>query len=109
MPLLPIDLQTLFTQSYQVGKEQSVQKEAVAGAQAVQGSQIARQTDERDKKVNETMRQEEGPEQIRQRGRRERGRRQRASEQAKVKKAAASQTKDVFKDPALGSRVDITG
>ncbi len=109
MPLLPIDLQTLFTQTYQVGKEQSVQKEAVAGAQAVQGSQMARQTDERDNRVNETSRQEEGPEQIKLRARRERGRRRRTEAKPREKKNPPPGKKNVFQDPALGSRVDITG
>ncbi len=107
MPLLPIDLQTLFTQTYQVGKEQSVQKEAVAGAQAVQGSQIARQTDEKDNKVNQTARQEEGPEQVKLRARRERNRRRRGGEKPKDK-GTAPPKKDVFQDPALGSHLDIT-
>jgi hypothetical protein len=106
MPLLPIDLQTLFTQQYQVGKEQSVQKELIASSQAGQGSQIARKTDEQDNKVNETARQEEGPEQVRQKGRRERQGRRKAS--AKEKKSPA-QKKDVFRDPNLGSRIDISG
>jgi hypothetical protein len=109
MPLLPIDLQSLFTQTYQVGKEQSVQKEAVAGAQAVQGSQIARQTDEKDKKVNEAARQGEGPEQVKLRARRERGRRRRADARPREKKSEPPRKKDVFQDPALGSHVDITG
>jgi hypothetical protein len=109
MPLLPIDLQTLFAQLNQVGKEQAAQKELVPNAQAVQGSQLARQTDERDNKVNATQPQEQkGAEPVRGRNRRERKRKRAPREAAKEEKPA-SVKKDVFQDPALGSRIDITG
>ena len=60
MPLLPIDLQTLFSQSNQVGKEQAIQKEATPAAQSLQGSQLVQKTEQRDNDVNETPNQEEG-------------------------------------------------
>ena len=43
MPLLPIDLQTLFGQATQVGREQNALREGVPQAQAVQGAAMARQ------------------------------------------------------------------
>lgn len=109
MPLLPIDLQTLFSQSGQVGKEQSVAKEQAQNAQAAQGTQIARQTDARDKKVNEAERQEEeGTEQVRRRGRRQSGK-ERSPAKREKPKTASQQKKNVFRDPNLGSRIDISG
>ena len=48
MALLPIDLQTLFTQATQVGKEQAVQKDAPPAAQSLQGAQLVQQTETRD-------------------------------------------------------------
>ncbi len=106
MPLLPIDLQTLFTQTYQVGKEQSAQKELVPNAQAVQGSQLARQVDARDNKVNEAQRQEEGADRVRMRNRGEKRRKE--PREKEKRKAAPEERKDVFRDPALGSHIDIT-
>jgi hypothetical protein len=106
MPLLPIDLQILFSQTYQVGKEQAAQKDMIPNAQAAQGSQLAHQVDARDNKVNETTRQEDGPEQVKMRNRRERqGKRKREGEEKEKK---LPEKKDVFRDPALGSRIDIT-
>lgn len=107
MALLPIDLQILFTQSNQVGKEQAVQKDAAPLAQSLQGAQLVQKTEQRDNDVNETHDQEEGPEQVKDKARRgaERKRRQGAE---KRKPAAQSPAKDVVRDPALGRNVDIT-
>ncbi len=107
MPLLPIDLQTLFTQLNQVGKEQSTQKDSVLHAQAAQGSQIVKQTGQRDTRVNETQSQEQGAEQVRQKGRREGQRKRKSPEREKGK--PPEEKKDVFRDPALGSHIDVTG
>jgi hypothetical protein len=106
VPLLPIDLQILFTQSYQVGKDQAAAKELVPNAQAVQGSQLARQVDARDNKVNETQRQDQGADRVRKRNRREKQGKRDAP--AKDKKKPSSGKKDVLSDPALGSHIDIT-
>ncbi len=54
MPLLPIDLQTLFSQANQVSKEQAIQKEAAPLAQSQQGAQMVQKTEQRDNAVNET-------------------------------------------------------
>lgn len=107
MALLPIDLQTLFTQATQVGKEQAVQKDAAPQAQSLQGAQLVQKTEQRDKDVNETHDQEEGPEQVKDRARRgaDRKRRQTAENRKAPAKSAA---KDVVRDPALGRNVDIT-
>jgi hypothetical protein len=110
VPLLPIDLQTLFTQMNQVAKDQTVQKDSVPHAQAAAGSQIVKQVGVRDARVNETQRQEEGAEQVRRRGRREAQGKRQPPEKGKGKKTAEQQQKkDVFRDPALGSHIDVTG
>jgi hypothetical protein len=105
--LLPIDLQTLFTQSNQVGKEQAVQKDAAPQAQSLQGAQLVQKTEQRDNDVNETHDQEEGPEQIKDRARRGADRKRRRTAE-KRKPAAPAPAKDVVRDPALGRNVDIT-
>jgi hypothetical protein len=107
VPILPIDLQTLFSQANQVGKEQAAQKEASPQAQGLQGAQLVQKTEQRDNDVNETHDQEEGPEQVKDRARRgaARGRRQ----PTKRKPAQpAPPARDVVKDPSLGRNVDIS-
>jgi hypothetical protein len=108
MALLPIDLQTLFTQSTQVGKEQAAQKDAPPAAQSLQGAQLAQKADIRDTTVNETHDQEEGPEQVKNRARRGAERRKGRQKGKQTKPPAAPPASDVVRDPALGRNVDIT-
>ncbi|MGA2640693.1 MAG: hypothetical protein ABSG21_07295 [Spirochaetia bacterium] len=108
MALLPIDLQTVFTQASQVGKEQAVQKNAPPIAQSLQGAQLVQQAVNRDKAVNETHDQEEGPEKVKERTRRGAERRKRQKKGAQPP-PSQSTTSDVVHDPALGRNVDITG
>jgi hypothetical protein len=107
MALLPIDLQTLFTQSTQVGKEQAAQKDAPPAAQSLQGAQLVQKAETRDKSVNETHDQEEGPEQVKDRSRRGAERRRQKQKGAQPP-AAHPPAADVVRDPALGRNVDIT-
>ena len=111
MPLLPIDLQTLFSQSNQVGKEQAVQRDSAPLAQSLQGAQLAQRTEQRDNAVNEAHNQEEGPEQVKARARRgaEGGGNRKREGRPQRKKPAAVPPKNVFQDPALGRTIDITG
>ena len=108
MALLPIDLQAVFTQASQVGKDQAVQKDAPPAAQSLQGLQIAQQAEIRDKAVNETHEQEEGPEKAgdrKRRGAERRGRQKKGATPPPAHPAASN----VVRDPALGRNVDITG
>lgn len=107
MPILPIDLQTLFGQSAQVGKEQAVQKEASPVAQSAQGAQLVQKTEARDASVNETRHQEEGPEQVKERARRGAERRGRRKEGKPS--APPPRPRSVFSDPALGRNIDVSG
>ncbi|MGA2975112.1 MAG: hypothetical protein ABSF77_07370 [Spirochaetia bacterium] len=107
MPLLPIDLQTLFTQSTQVGKEQAAQKNAAPLAQSVQGALLVQKAELRDATVNETHDQEEGPEQVKDRARRGAERR-RQKQAAKHPPAVRPPAAAVVQDPALGRNIDIT-
>ena len=108
MALLPIDLQTLFTQATQVGKEQAAQKDAPPAAQSLQGAQLVQQAEIRDKSVNQAQEQQAGPEKLKDKARR--GAERRKSRQKGAKPAAAHPpASDVVRDPALGRNVDITG
>ena len=114
MPLLPIDLQTLFGQAPLVGREQNVQREGVPLAQAQQGAELARRAGMQDASVNELQQQPEGPEQARIRERR-RGRRDRGASREREKKRPPRtppehrEQAEIARDPALGRHVDVTG
>jgi hypothetical protein len=106
MPLLPIDLQTLFTQLTHVGKEQAAQKDAAPHAQSLQGAQLVQKTQQRDAAVTETRPQEQGPERVKPRTRREGRRREKPPEE---RPSSRPKTPEEFDDPALGRNVDLTG
>jgi hypothetical protein len=108
MPLLPIDLQTLFSQANQVSKEQAIQKEAAPLAQSLQGALMAQKTEQRDNAVNETHDQEEGPEQVKDRSRRGAGRKRRQTGEKRAARPAAPPARDIVQDPNLGRNIDIT-
>ncbi len=108
MALLPIDLQTLFSQATQVGKEQAAPKDAPPAAQAAQGQQLVQRADTRDHAVNETRNQEEGAEKVKDRSRR--GGRRAPRERKETRPAAgAPPASDVVKDPDLGRHIDVSG
>ena len=114
MPLLPIDLQTLFGQAPQVGREQSIQREGVPLAQAQQGAELARRAGLQDASVNELQQQPEGPEQARirerRRGRRDTGSgRERRDARPPRKAPAEREEPEIARDPALGRHVDVSG
>ncbi|HET6452156.1 MAG TPA: hypothetical protein VFI08_12640 [Spirochaetia bacterium] len=109
MALLPIDLQTLFSQTAQVGKEQAVQKDAPPAAQSLQGAQLVQKAETRDNSVNEARNQEEGPEQVKDKARRGAERRERRQKKGAAAAAPARAPRNVVKDPDLGRNVDITG
>jgi hypothetical protein len=108
MALLPIDLQTLFTQATQVGKEQAAQKDAPPAAQSLQGAQLVQKQEIRDSSVNQAQEQQEGPENVKDRARRGAERRKGRQKGGKPP-AAQPPASDVVRDPALGRNIDITG
>lgn len=108
MPLLPIDLQTLFSQTSQVGKEQAATKDASPLAQSLQGAQLAQKTEQRDNDVNETRESDEGPEKVKDRVRGGAGRKRDAQADKQKSKAARPPARKVVQDPALGRNIDIT-
>jgi hypothetical protein len=106
MPLLPIDLQTVFSQTNQVGRDQAVQQQASPLAQAQAASEIVREAQARDAQVNEATNTGDGVEAVKDdKGRRRRGRRRRGRQAP----AAAPARKPAFTDPELGQHIDISG
>lgn len=106
MPLLPIDLQTMFAHMNQVGREQAVQRQISPEAQALQAQNIVKRTEERDNSVNETNEVSEGVEQVKEEEERETRRR---SSEDRRKTGSQPGKKDFFKDPDLGQHIDISG
>ena len=110
MALLPIDLQTMFSQMGQIGKEQAVAKEVPPQLQAMQAEQIVRKSEHDDKAVNQAREPGEGPEKVREDGRRGKRRRGGPRERRSPgQEPAEGGEPEVFEDPALGHNVDLVG
>ena len=108
MPLLPIDLQTMFSQMSQIGREQAVQKDIPPQHQFAQGAEIVKKTEHDDKAVNLAREPSEGPEKVKEE--KARGERQKPSGGgARAREARPETRKDVFEDPDLGHHVNIVG
>ncbi len=111
MPLLPIDLQTMFSQMSQIGREQAVQKEVPPQYQAVQAEQLVRRAEQEDKSVNQAREpgEKEGAERVGDAGRRRRRRGGRQEQRRGAGEEPAPERREVFEDPALGHNVDLVG
>ena len=107
MPLLPIDLQTLFSQMNHVSREQSIQKEIPPQHQAVQGSEIAKNAEQKDNSVNETHEVGNGLEKIKEEKKSNERKENRDKTDSEKKKSLSGSDNDLFKDPNLGHHVDI--
>ncbi len=108
MPLLPIDLQTLFAHINQVGREQAVLKEGSVQYQFVQGAKMIKKTEQADNEVNETHEVGEGLEKVKEE--KEREAKKRASGQEKKEKEKSPENeKRYFEDPDLGHHINIVG
>jgi hypothetical protein len=106
MPLLPIDLQTVFSQANQVGREQALQQQASPEAQAQAASALVREAEARDTQVNQSQDAGDGVEAAKdQEGGGSGTRKRRGREQHKPDR----ESRPVFTDPDLGRHVDITG
>jgi len=106
MPLLPIDLQTMFSQMNQVGREQAVQKEVPPQYQAAQAAQLVQKAEHDDKAVNQAREPGEGAEKVDDAGPR---RRRRRESRRKPGGEKPGEPPSVFEDPALGHNVDLVG
>lgn len=107
MSIKPIDLQVLFSQLNQVGKEQAAQKDIPVVHQSLQGSELARKAEEQGHSVNETKNTGEGVEQTKndlesRSEKRSSGHGEKGQEEEREKPA-------VFTDPELGQNIDLSG
>jgi hypothetical protein len=108
MPLLPIDLQTMFGQMSHVGKEQAVQNENAPHYQSAQAAEIVKRTEEADSAVNQSRELGEGPEKLKGQSRRK-GKRGSGEQEPERKENQADTGKEVLSDPDLGHNVDVVG
>lgn len=107
MSIQPIDLQTLFMRLSQVGKEQAAMREAAHVAQEVQGSEIAKRSEELARTVSETRELEEGPDAVK--DDEKKGSHGSGGEKGETSEGKEQEKKNVFHDPDLGNKIDLSG
>jgi hypothetical protein len=107
MPILPIDLQTVFAQMANVGREQAVARDVPPLQQTAQAQHMVQTTYTQDRSVNETddTREGEGVSPRREGGG--------GAREGEKKGASGSEGEGderdaaVFRDPALGTHIDV--
>jgi hypothetical protein len=109
MPLLPIDLQIMFSQLSHVGKEQAVQRDVTPQYQFVQGSEMAQKAEHDDSAVNQSQQLGEGPEKIKEQEEQEKRRHAQGQKKGESDERAGEEEKQVFEDPDLGHHIDLVG
>ena len=108
MAIKPIDLQTLFMHMNQVGKEQAQQKEGLHLQQVIMGSELVRETEQKDKSVNQAHALSDGPEAIHEDQESQGGGKKRRKKEEE-KESGQDQSRNYYRDPDLGNNIDITG
>ncbi len=106
MSVLPIDMQILFSQMNQVGKEQAIQKEGNAIHQSLQGMELVKTTEQQDNSVNQSKEVGNGVERLKNSEKKKQEEREKEKQE---KEKRAQQKKAVFADPDLGNNIDILG
>ena len=109
MPLLPIDLQIMFSQMSHVGKEQAVQRDVLPQYQFVQGSEMVQKAEHDDSAVNQSQQLGEGPEKVKEQEEKEKRQQSRGQRQDKGGESDGEQARPIFEDPDLGHHVDLVG
>ena len=109
MPLLPIDLQIMFSQMSHVGKEQAVQRDVMPQYQFVQGSEMVQKAEHDDSAVNQSQQLGEGPEKVKEQEEQEKRKQAGGQMKGEEGKSGKDEEKQVFEDPDLGHHVDLVG
>jgi hypothetical protein len=113
MAMQPMDLQMLFSQLETISKDVAAQKDGLVLKQAINGLQIEKANEIKNKAVHEAQENEEGLEKLK--DKKNRNSPNASDQHDKEKKAADSDAKtvkkqpNIFKDPDLGNYVDISG
>lgn len=106
MPIQPIDMQTLFMRLNQIGKEQAILREAAHLAQAQTAGELVRESETQAHSVNQTRELEEGLEGVNEE---EQGGEQRHAPEHERGRKKPGTEREIFRDPDLGSNIDIVG
>lgn len=109
MPLLPIDLQVMFSQLSYVGKEQAVQRDARPQYQFVQGTEMVQKAEHDDSAVNQSQQVKEGPEKTKEQEEREKHKHSQGQAKSDTRGSGSEEEKQTFEDPDLGHHVDLVG
>ncbi len=110
--ILPIDLQTLFAQISNVGREQAVQRDVPPLQQTLQGTQIVLETQRHERSVNETNDSREGERVTDERegsgGAKEEPKKRRGAKEPSDGSADETAGRnEIFRDPDLGTHIDV--
>jgi hypothetical protein len=109
MPLLPIDLQIMFSQMSHVGKEQAVQRDVMPQYQFVQGTEMVQKAEHDDSAVNQSQQLGEGPEKVKEQEEKEKRQHSQGQPKGGSGESAREEKKQIFEDPDLGHHVDLVG
>jgi cbb3-type cytochrome oxidase cytochrome c subunit len=109
MPLLPIDLQIMFSQLSHVGKEQAVQRDVMPQYQFVQGTEMVQKATHDDSAVNQSQQVGEGPEKTQKQEEREKRKHSQGQANSDMRDSGSDEEKQIFEDPDLGHHVDLVG
>ena len=109
MPLLPIDLQIMFSQMSHVGKEQAVQRDVLPQYQFVQGTEMVQKAEHDDSAVNQSQQLGEGPETVKEQEEKEKRQHSQGQRKGESGDGSKEQQRQIFEDPDLGHHVDLVG
>ncbi|MDR1893260.1 MAG: hypothetical protein LBQ61_01035 [Spirochaetales bacterium] len=107
MSIRPIEMQTLFTQLNQAGKEQAVEKNSASLLQSQQFLAAVRQAEQRDTHINETEKTESDLNSVGEEGAGPGG--QEPKHRPHPPEAEDREDRENIEDPDLGRHLDITG
>ncbi len=107
MPIKPIDLQTLFVQLSQVGKEQAAAKDGALLHANLHGTVVKRLEDEAAKAVQRPKDDQAATKSVNGDGGSGAG--SQGGERRREEKPAEDDEAETISDPSLGGHVDITG
>ena len=109
MPLLPIDLQIMFSQMSHVGKEQAVQRDVLPQYQFVQGTEMVEKAEHDDSAVNRSQQLGEGPEKVKEQEEKEKRKHSQGQRKGEGGEGSKEEQRQIFEDPDLGHHVDLVG
>jgi len=109
MPLLPIDLQIMFSQLSHVGKEQAMQRDVLPQYQFVQGTEMVQKAEHDDSAVNQSQQLGEGSEKVKEQEEKEKRQHSKGQQKGEGGESSKEEQRQIFEDPDLGHHVDLVG